>query len=500
MNNDYEESVSDKSIQLFSIGVGYEKALNVMFTQMSVKQGIKMFGQKAIAAIFEDLKQLNDGVLLGKPVIVPILFETLTDNDQKEALEAVNLIAQKRCGCIKGRTCANGARQRKYIKDIDSFASMTASLEAIMSTLMIDAFEERDIAVADVPGAYLHAEFLSHKNVVLKLNGVYVDIMCNVNPEYKKHIMYKTTKKGKKLKCLYVKVLRALYGCLESALLWYDLYSLTLCKMGFKINDYDKCVANKVINGNQCTIVFYVDDNKISHVEPQVVSNIISELSEHFGKLPVSRGKKHDYLGMDIKIKNKLVYISMRKQIEEALEWGGRQSGRKPSTPAKADLSNQGDNDNRLDISSSDIYHSVLQKLLYICKRARSDIEPALSYLCTKVSNPLKLDQEKLDRVLDYLHGTISDQRILGATSLEEMVTWIDASFATHDNKRSHTGGTISFGRGVIHAKSSKQKLNTRSSTEAELVGVSEYLPYHIWFVNFLKCQGYNIKKSIVSR
>ena len=118
--------------------------------------------------------------------------------------------------------------------------------------------------------------------------------------------------------------------------------------------------------------------------------------------------------------------------------------------------------------------------------------------MCTKVSKPTESDQQKLDRVLDFLQGTISDPRIFGATSLEDMYTWVDASFAVHNNKRSHTGGTISFGRGAIHAKSSKQKLNTKSSTEAELVEVSEYLPYHIWFENFLKCQGYNVKNKIL--
>ena len=81
---------------------------------------------------------------------------------------------------------------------------------------------------------------------------------------------------------------------------------------------------------------------------------------------------------------------------------------------------------------------------------------------------------------------------------MNKMITWVDASFAIHANKRSHTGGTISFGVGVVHAKSSKQKLNTKSSTEAELVGVSKYLPYHIWILNFLKCQGYEIKNKIL--
>jgi len=63
--------------------------------------------------MFKELKQLSDGVVPGKPVVEPIPFESLRDIDKREALEAVNLIAQKRCGKIKGRTCANGSRQRR---------------------------------------------------------------------------------------------------------------------------------------------------------------------------------------------------------------------------------------------------------------------------------------------------------------------------------------------------------------------------------------------------
>ena len=207
-------------------------------------------------------------------MIVPINFNDLTEKDKKDELEAVNLIAEKYYGTIKGRTCANGAKQRRYVSKMESFSSPTAALESIITTLMIDAYEGRDIAIADVSGAYLHAEFPSGKRVILKLTGVFVDIMCEVNPEYKQHVIYEI-KNGKRVKVLYVYVLRALYGCLESALLWYHLYSSTLEKLGFKINPYDKCVANKEINGKQCTIVFYVDDNKISHEDPEVVTSVL---------------------------------------------------------------------------------------------------------------------------------------------------------------------------------------------------------------------------------
>ena len=63
---------------------------------------------------------------------------------------------------------------------------------------------------------------------------------------------------------------------------------------------------------------------------------------------------------------------------------------------------------------------------------------------------------------------------------------------------RSQTGGIISLGWGAVHARSRKQKINTKSSTESELVGLSEYVPYNIWLVNFMKAQGYDIRSNVI--
>jgi hypothetical protein len=70
--------------------------------------------------------------------------------------------------------------------------------------------------------------------------------------------------------------------------------------MGFELNPYDFCVAKKTINGKQCTIGWYVDDNKISHVHPSVVTEIIKKIEDKFGKMTVTRGKAHVFLGMHI--------------------------------------------------------------------------------------------------------------------------------------------------------------------------------------------------------
>ena len=125
------------------------------------------------------------------------------------------------------------------------------------------------------------------KRVLMRLRDEFVDIMCTVNPKYKPFVQHVN---GKKV--LYLKVLRAIYGCIESALLWYELFSSTLQQLGFKINPYDRCVANKIINGKQCTIVWYVDDVKVSHMDPEVVGNTIKDFEKHFGEVQNTRGNK----------------------------------------------------------------------------------------------------------------------------------------------------------------------------------------------------------------
>ena len=153
-------------------------------------------------------------------------------------------------------------------------------------TLCIDAHENRDVAVFDVPGAYLNTYMPDDKFLLIKFSDKFVDIMCDVNPELVEDIRIEN---GKKV--LYLRIVKALYGCIESALLWYNLFLDKLTKLGFKVNEYDRCVANKMINGKQCTIVWYVDDVKVSHVDETVVSDITKYTQKEFGNLTITRGK-----------------------------------------------------------------------------------------------------------------------------------------------------------------------------------------------------------------
>jgi hypothetical protein len=86
----------------------------------------------------------------------------------------------------------------------------------------------------------------------------------------------------------------------------------------------------------------------------------------------------------------------------------------------------------------------------------------------------------------------------LEADSMHIVKWWVDASFAVHPDMKSHTGGVMSLGKGAIYGTSTRQKLNTRSSTEAELVGVNDVMPQVLWTRYFLEAQGYGVKENIV--
>ncbi len=436
-------------------------------------------------AEFSQLEDLN--------VYEPLDPSKLTRAQKKAAFWAINLIKEKRCGRLKGRTVANGRPQRN-LYDKSETASPTVGTDALMVSIIVDAYERRDVATADIAGAYVKAYMKDF--TIMKFTGMSVDILCQVNAKY---IPFVVIEGG--IKVLYVRLIKAIYGCVQSALLWYKMFHQHLKHLGFVLNPYVPCVSKKVINGKQCTIAWYVDDTKISHVDQAVVTNVISQIEELFGKMTVTRGKEHTLLGMNIKyVENGSAEVTMRAYLEEAISESGLDVKCTAASPARRDLFKLADDSPTLLKVEAEALHSAVAKLLYVAMRARGDVLLAVSFLCTRVSKSTKQDQVKLKRVLEYLRGTLPYKYILGADDLKKLRTWVDASYAVQPDMRSHTGGVMSFGTGGFICKSSKQKLNTKSSTEAEVVGASDYIPHTLWMQLFLAEQGYTLEESILEQ
>ena len=459
--------------------------------QMSLKKGLKAFGKLGADAVVEELRQLDY-----MQVIVPKHRDDLSADDRHQALNYLMYLKQKRCGRIKARGCADGRKQRVY-KGKDETSSPTVSTEALFLSCVIDAQEGRQVATVDIPGAFMHSEM--DEVLHLRLDGPMAELLCKVDEtKYRPYMCYE-----KKKPVLYVQLMRALYGTLQAALLfWINLSTFLTEELGFELNPYDHCVANKMINGKQCTIVWHVDDLKMLHVQQEVLDEIIGKLTHKYGNekgLTVQRGRKHEYLGMTIEYTDdQKVKFTMTDYVDGLLSEMTDDMKGVAVTPAASHLNEVNEKAEKLSDARRDTFHHLTAKLLYLSNRARPDLQTAVSFLTTRIMHPDIDDWKKLSRCLKYLKGTRGLPMILGGNDEVDLKWWIDASFAIHPDMRSHTGVTMSLGHGCPYSSTNKQRINTKSSMEAELVGVDDGLPMVIWTRNFLEAQGHTVNDNVV--
>ena len=384
----------------------------MLFQQMSACAGYKRFGDAACDATCREFKQLVD-----KDVFTPVRPEHLTQKEREQSLRVVNLIKHKRDGTIKGCTCADRRKQRD-LYDKSQTVSPTVSSDALVLTIMIDAKEGRDVATADVAGAYLNADM--DDLVVMRLVSEDVALMCEVESSFRHHVV----QEGKN-DVLYLRLDKALYGCVRSALLWYNLFSKTLKDMGFVLNGYDPCVANAVFNKKQCTITWYVDDMKLSHVHPEVVTHVIKNIEQHFGKMTVRRGRVHEFLGMVIDYSDPgVAHILMKSYLlKEAIRESQLGITCSATTPAQKNLFDVDPALTSLDPRNAILFRSIVCKLLYVARYGRPDLLTAVCFLATCVSQPVEQDERKLQRLLEYIHGSIDLTLTISATDLQHLAT-----------------------------------------------------------------------------
>jgi hypothetical protein len=237
-------------------------------------------------------------------------------------------------------------------------------------------------------------------------------------------------------------------------------------------------------------------------VNQDVLESLVDALNARYGELDeltVTRGVTHDYLGMtlDYSMPGE-VMVRMDDYVHNLLSDAPDDMDGVATTPAADHLFTVSADPEYLDGPTSDLFHSMTAKLLFLCKRARPDIQTAVAFLTTRVKRPDTDDYKKLTRVIKYLRGTPNLALTLEADNTHIIKWWVDASFAIHKDMKSHTGGTLSLGKGSLYSTSTRQKLNTKSSTEAKLVGVDDVMPMILWTQYFLDAQGYGMVENKV--
>jgi hypothetical protein len=156
--------------------------------QMSMKRGIKVFGQGGVDAVKKEMQQLHDRIVMQAKNA-----RDRTPEEKKQALAYLMFLKRKRTGDIKGRGCADGRKQRAWT-DKDEATSPTIATEAVFLTAVIDAYERRDAAIVDVPGAFMQADM--DELVLVRFTGVMVDLLLEIDYEmYSPFVVYEGNEK-----------------------------------------------------------------------------------------------------------------------------------------------------------------------------------------------------------------------------------------------------------------------------------------------------------------
>jgi len=463
---------------------------------------LQTFGQAGLESAVKEIKQI-----LHTDSLKPMPSSEVTQQEQSRALECKLFIEAKRDGRIKSRFVGGTGASSQDKNQFPDLSSPTVRFESVALLLKVAAQKGYKIAVADVPGAYLHAKFqdlsinptpgnrrfVRVKGELAKLMGE-VDSLCaqSISP------------KG----VLYLQLQRALYGLIESAKLWYAEISNTLINEGFKQFASDPCTFT---HPNKTLLVgIYVDDIIIMYDTITSLDWFLRVLHQKYGEPRVQRGDTVDYLNVGItRVNTNNAVFPIGTILVSQQDYIGSIRDRYPEyfltdtsvkTPYTQELFTQTDTSPAEDPKA---FLSVVMSLVYTCTRARPDIFLAISYLCTRAKEPTKEDETKLKRVCTYLINTIDLSLAFTPDVNLNIISWIDASYAIHEDAKGHSGVVIHIGEdkgSPIFIRSKKQKLVTRSSTEAELVALHDMSPQVIWTKSFLEELAYNQPPAVVNQ
>ena len=461
---------------------------------ITIKKALQQYGAKAEESIMKELDQME-----AKGVWTPVMVRDLQKLYQRLGTSRIIMskmfLKEKFSSSgvfekLKARLVAGGHQQDRLKYSAEEISSPTVSCTSLFIISAIAAEEGRLVVTADVPGAYLNP--LLQRLVAMRLNANEARMLLRKYPErYRGAVRPDGT--------VVVTLVKALYGTVEAGKLWYEMVCAKLEELGFQCNEYDECVFNRTINEVQCTVCVYVDDFLITCVQAAMLEDVIAQLSSEFKIPSVCRGDTHSYLGMTMKFNRsqRTVSLTMESYVDDTLKM--MKVVGEAASPAVQHLFSVRDS-LPLQKPQQEEFHSQVAKLLYLAKRVRPDLLVAVCFLASRVQAPGQDDLKKLQRVGKYLQATKSYGLTLGAGELanKRVIAFIDASFAVHADGKSQTGACITLGRGMIYASSQKQKLMTKSSTEAELVALSDASNQVIWARNFLASQGVPMEAAIV--
>jgi hypothetical protein len=442
---------------------------------LSIKKALQLYDDHAVEATNSELEQL-----IQQQVWEPVYQHDIKQDKRSEIIPSHMFLKMKTNPVdgsdlrLKGRLVAGGNLQTQE-HDVNN-SSPTVDMTTLFTCLGLASYARRSLASIDVKGAYLNAS-LDNKHQYMRLSKEVTKILVDKYRDYEPYICSDG--------CIVVRLLKALYGLRESALLWFRHLRQSLISIHYKQSIHDQCLFYKTIANQTTYVLVHVDDLLVMAEDAPGLESFYKEFRQCYNEITISQGESINYLGMSIRsdAANGEISISQIGYVGQMLERFGISQTSK--LPCDADLfKTTQDNDELVDKID---YLSKVMSIMYLAKRSRPDLLMATVFAATKSSEPRRRDEMKLMKVFNYINATRALMMVFTVTELQ-IYAFADASYAVHGDGKSHSGAIVSMGRngGTVFAKSGKQKLVTLSSTEAELVAVHDAMGHALHVRNLV--------------
>jgi Reverse transcriptase (RNA-dependent DNA polymerase) len=351
----------------------------------------------------------------------------------------------------KARLCACG--NELFGAVAETFAPTISAL-AYATVHQISVIDRMHKCTIDTVGAYLHQVYPVDAPALYVVLPSNVAIALGMDPKAKYRIM------------------KYIYGLPDAGRAYYHAYSDHLISKGYARTASDPCLFVKINGTNRVYVWCHVDDTFVCSTTKAGLKDFTNAVSEKFKITVVD--EVTEYLGISMKLlANGDCKLTQPKLLKGVLEEYKEQLSTKES---RSELAPMRVHDEEAVINSAPMdqteYLHLLGSLIYLTK-SRPEIATAVSFAATYAAKPTVGAWKEMLYILRYLAATSENGIVLKggvAGRVLKLRCYVDASYLTHRDSKSHSGYCMSFGQvGTFYSKSGKQTLVTTSSTHAEM-------------------------------
>jgi hypothetical protein len=278
-------------------------------------------------------------------------------------------------------------------------------------------------------------------------------------------------------------LLKALYGLKQAPYLWQQTIWAHLRTLGFVQSDADMCLFYR----NGLYIAVFVDDILIVG-PPGDVEEVINTLSLKFRIKDL--GPVTQFLGMTIvrDMDQKVLYIGQQNYLEKVLSRFHMENVRMRSIPLPTDMK-IAKFDGHTDKARIAYYQSAVGSLMFAAVVSRPDFAFHAGKLARYLSNPGPAHFTALNYLFGYVRKTLDlGITMRGLSSNGDLAAYADADFAGCLDTRRSTGGYVAtFAGNTIAWFLKRQSIVTLSTTEAELVALTNGAKEILWLRKLIK-------------